>query len=156
MIIEKIAQALFNSYSRVFHPKDRNTVRALMIMKDTGRITPWEDMGKGIFRKRTYGRAIDGGDGLVVVVRGREETGIAWDVSSAGDGPSRIFAAGSIRGGTFKDAMDKADASLKDIDFHVPATCIPVLSKDDLVLMQCFNLLDNGTVNTKVTFRDIW
>jgi hypothetical protein len=124
-----------------------NKVQKLMRLRDTGHISLWSELGRGLFGLRTFCRDIDGGEDCVVLVRGREPR-VAWVVVSAGATPTNIFAAGSAP--THVEAQSAADTALELLDVNTPSTYIPVVDGDTRALLSNNALMEDAVIHTRV------
>ncbi len=118
-------------------------IQELVDLRDRGHISFWREMLPGPFQKRTFFRDIDGGNTMVMLVRGRSECRLCWVVSSF-SAPNRIFALGYSTTITHEAAMLLADAALANLDANYPTTFNPIPTDDELSMLRANGLLDNG------------
>ena len=124
-------------------------VNALISLRDTGKILPWETMPNGIFQRQTRVRCLVGAeDDVVMIVRGRlipDKQGFCWALLTPAPGKTRILAAGLSS--TLEQGQAQVDLALARLSPYVLSSYVPTPEVDGLrEPFTRHGLLDDGTV----------
>jgi len=122
-----------------------SNIHEFIAVRNAGRLSPWQELDKGLFGKRTHVRALDDTDDCLMVVRGRAPN-VVWCVSSLDVEPTYIYAVGSAL--DHDAAMKAADAALDAIDIDVTETYCPVVNDSLRALLASCDLSDDALLHT--------